>query len=332
MTAALSLSTVSARAAGNDEESLIREGVEYRRKQNDTAALESFRKAYELKHSARAAAQMGLAEVALGRWVEAAGHLEEAMARSGDPWVAKHLTTLNESYARVRQRVGELEILGGPPGATIAVEGVVVGTLPLSKPVRVRSGDCRFIVSAPGHDPVTRTVDVAAGQLTRETVNLTKIVSKQPVADQADHSGGGGGTDNQNSLAATDKDSGSAAPHPADDRQPAAAPGQNPWPTVGIVLASAGVVAVATGVVFSVKTRSASKSASNNATFDPNADSSGHRYQTLQYVGYGVGAALIAAGVTTYVLGRERDTSGSQPQVAFVPSLDGGAMLISGRF
>ena len=322
-------------AAGGDEDRLIREGVESRRKHKDSEALESFRKAYDLNHSPRAAAQMGLAEVALGRWIEAAGHLEEAMARSTDPWVAKNMATLNESYGRVRQRVGELEILGGPPQATIAVEGAVVGTLPLAKPIRVRSGDCRFVVTAPGYESVSRTVDVAAGQLTRETVNLSKVASS-PQSKSSEESGTARPVavdSDQGQVAAGEQDTGNGVSGAANNPQSTnAATSSNHLPTVGIVLASAGLVAVGAGVVFSVKTRAAGQDAANNPTFDPNADNTGHRYQTLQYVAYGVGAALIAAGVTTYVLGSARDNGRNQPQLALVPWSDGGAMMLSGRF
>ena len=332
--AVFGLFNVPPAAAGGDEDRLIREGVESRRKHKDLEALESFRKAYDLNHSPRAAAQMGLAEVALGRWVEAAGHLEEAMARSSDPWVAKNLATLNESYGRVRQRVGELEILGGPPQATIAVEGAVVGTLPLAKPLRVRSGDCRFVVTAPGYESVSRTVDVAAGQLTRETVNLAKVASSsqsnsevsgtaRPVAVDSD----------QGHVAAGENEVGNGASVATNNAQATnGATSSNHLPTVGIVLASAGLVAVGAGVVFSVKTHAAGQDAAKNPTFDPSADSTGRRYQTLQYVAYGVGAALIAAGVTTYVLGSDRDNGRNQPQLALVPWSDGGAMMLSGRF
>lgn len=322
-----------ARAASSQEDRLIHQGVESRRKNKDAEALESFRKAYQLNHSPRAVAQMGLAEIALGRWVEAAGHLEEALAQTADPWVAKHLATLNESYGLVRKRVGELDIPGGPPGAAIAVDGVVVGSLPLAKPLRVRSGECRITVSAPGYEAVTRTVDVAAGQLTRETVNLAKVVVPSESANET------------GALArpiAVVSDQGQAAPHKseADDTAsttmnappPSGTGSSNHLPTIGIVLASAGLVAVAAGVVFSVKTRNAGQDAAKNPTFDPSADTTGHRYQTLQYVAYGVGAALIAAGITTYLLGGDHDSAQNQPRLAIIPSSEGGAMMLSGRF
>ena len=327
------LSNSSARAAGNEEDRLIREGVESRRKNNDTEALESFKKAYELGHSPRAVAQMGLAEIALGRWVEAAGHLEEALAHAADPWVAKHLSTLNESYGLVRKRVGELDVIGSPARATVAVEGVVVGNLPLAKPLRVRSGECRFVVSAPGYESIARTVDVAAGQLTRETVNLSKVAGPvQPTSETGPVAHPVAVESEQGQATPRKPETDSTSSTTTNSPPPSGAGSSNHLPTIGIVLGSVGLAAVAAGVVFSVKTRSAGQDAANNPTFDPGADTTGHRYQTLQYVAYGVGGALIAAGITTYLLGREHDNGQGQPQVAIVPSPEGGALLLSSRF
>src|SRR6516164_2176469 len=78
---------VPARAAEASEDELIKEGVAKRRHQDDEAALELFTKAYAIRKSPRAAGQMGLAELALGRWMEAEVRLQEALAASSDSWV-----------------------------------------------------------------------------------------------------------------------------------------------------------------------------------------------------------------------------------------------------
>ena len=66
--------------------------------------------------------------------------------------------------------------------------------------------------------------------------------------------------------------------------------------------------------------------------FDPNADSSGHRYETLQWVGYAVGAALLVGGVTTYLIGNARRNAEHGTSVSLVPLSGGGAFAaLSGR-
>src|SRR5438128_2093383 len=103
------------------EDELIRRGIELRRRREDEAAFPLFQKAYERHHSPRAAAQIGLDELALGRWIDAERHLQEALGSSSDSWIRKNQNTLRDSLERVRAQLGELEILGGPVGAEVLV-------------------------------------------------------------------------------------------------------------------------------------------------------------------------------------------------------------------
>jgi hypothetical protein len=80
---------------------------------------------------------------------------------------------LQESLERVGRQLGDLEILGSPEGAAVVVEGEVRGRLPLEKPLRVRVGACRVDVRAPHFVSLTRSLEITAGALTRETVNLS---------------------------------------------------------------------------------------------------------------------------------------------------------------
>ncbi len=75
------------------------------------------------------------------------------------------------------------------------------------------------------------------------------------------------------------------------------------------------------GVVFSVLTHSQAQSDSQSMTFNPDNQSKGKTYQTLQYVGYGVGGALLAAGVVTYIIGYNRGHEEPATQTAFLPSI-----------
>jgi len=86
---AVALGAVPARAAkpyGPEEEALIRRGIEYRKALDDLSARAEFQKAYDLTHSPRAAAQLGLAEFGLGRWEDAEAHVSEALRKPSDPW------------------------------------------------------------------------------------------------------------------------------------------------------------------------------------------------------------------------------------------------------
>lgn len=170
--APLSSSPAPAEAGATDEETLLRRGVELREKGDDQGALESFHKAYLFSKGARALAQIALAEQALGRWVEAEGHLNQALSQGDDPWISRNKELLDQSLKDIQGHLGSLELSGGISGAAIVVNGSAAGTLPLRTALRVPAGSVAIEVRAVGYLPVTRMVIVPAGGLARETVAL----------------------------------------------------------------------------------------------------------------------------------------------------------------
>jgi len=128
--------------AGEDQEDLfIKHGIERRRLDDDAGALELFIKAYELHHAPRALAQIGLARMALGLWVQAEADLEGALAATDDAWIRKNTGVLYQALEKVLEHVGRLEVLGTPVGAEVVVGGEVRGALPMDKPIRLTAGE-----------------------------------------------------------------------------------------------------------------------------------------------------------------------------------------------
>jgi hypothetical protein len=310
-------------AAGIDrtEDDLVRQGVEARRRQDDAGALELFAKAYKLHASPRSAAQMGLAEIALGSWLEAETHLEEALAAGSDPWIRKNHKVLDESLARVLREVGRLDVLGGPAGAEIVIGGEVKGSLPLSTPIHVRTGEVRFELRAPGFQADVRTVHVIAGQLARETIRLAPLAPPSPAIAKATTD-----ASTVHTLAGNSSAPGTL-PLAADEGRPGLR-------TLGIVVAGAGFLAAAVGLTFGLKARAAGRDGSNDPVFSQAADASGHRYQTWQWIGYGVGVGLLGVGATTYLIGSKRTASASEEarlSISWIPTQSGGLAYIGGR-
>ncbi|MBN2573821.1 MAG: tetratricopeptide repeat protein [Deltaproteobacteria bacterium] len=93
----------------------------------------------------------------------------------------------------------------------------------------------------------------------------------------------------------------------------------------GIVCGAAGLAAVGAGFFFSLETDDYSSTVERAPIFNPNFDDRGKLYQTLQWVGYGLGAALVATGAVLYGLGV---SARNAPAVAIAPAvLPGGAGL-----
>jgi len=173
---------LAAPPGGEDADALVKRGIEMRRTGQDLEALELFKRANAASPSARALAQMGLAEQAIGRWPDAEADIGKALASPKDPWIAKNRAALEASLAAIGQHLGSLEVLGTPAGAEVVVDGRVVSKLPMPHALRVTAGTVPVEVRAAGYLPVARTVTVVSGQLTRESVTLQPVPSAGDVA------------------------------------------------------------------------------------------------------------------------------------------------------
>ncbi len=164
-----------AASAATEADAALKHGVELRRRGDDAPALQEFQRAYALQRSARALAQIGFAEQALGRWRDAEEHLGQALADGDDLWIRGNRATLERSRAIVAGHLGSLDVLGGPEGAVLRVDGRAEGRLPLARPVRVAAGSVGIELRAEGYLPATRPVTITAGELSRETIMLQRL-------------------------------------------------------------------------------------------------------------------------------------------------------------
>jgi hypothetical protein len=158
-------------ARADDAEQLLHDGVALRKQGQEAAALEQFRRSYELAPSAHALAQIALVEQALGRWLDAERDLGLALAPADDEWIARNRVLLEHAQAVIARHVGQLDLVG-PAGAELLIAGARVATLPLAEPLRVIAGPLDIEVRLAGYFSVFRRVEVAAQGLTREIVAL----------------------------------------------------------------------------------------------------------------------------------------------------------------
>jgi hypothetical protein len=159
-------------AAPAQAEALIAEGVALRTQQRDAEALTRFEEANRLAPSARALAQIALAEQALNRWVMAERHMREALAATTDPWIVRNTGPLRSALTVIDSHLGRLEVRTNVAGAELWVSAVREGTLPLAAPVRVVVGAVPIELRAPGYQTATCTVTITPGQLASETITL----------------------------------------------------------------------------------------------------------------------------------------------------------------
>src|SRR5690348_2231148 len=100
-------------------EALIRHGVSLRAAGRDDEALAEFQRANAIHSSPRAIAQIGLAEQAVGHWLDADEHVRAALAAANDPWIQHNRAALEEALGVISHRLGSLDVRGGVPGAEV---------------------------------------------------------------------------------------------------------------------------------------------------------------------------------------------------------------------
>jgi hypothetical protein len=286
-------------------EELIKQANDFRREGHDERALPLLRQAYEITRTPRTAAQLGLAELALGYWTSARDHLAEALAPAGShPWVSRNRATIEEALAKARAHIAELTVDGAPAGAEVAVNGKVVGTLPLPGPLEVGEGRLDVELRAPGGRTAKQTLTLAGGARERVSLRLEPAVG-------ASAAGAGG--------AATEPTTLRAAPHdePAGSVTTSSAPAEGlptwrralPW-----TLLAAGAAAAAVGVWQHVAWRDqqsqfeAIRACGASVPMhgaDPRCaglydNLTGDRSRAL--LGYGVGAFLAAGAAVAFIV------------------------------
>lgn len=302
---------------GSDEaraEELLERGVELRRTDQDAEALVVFRKALELApHSSRAQAHLGTTYQAIGRWVLADEFLGKALAHTSDPYVNRHRRALEQAREFVQDHLGMLEISGGPAGAEVLLNGQLVGTLPMTKPVPVPVGAYQMEVALSGHYGVSLPVRISRRALTRELVELlplsTRVRAAAAPAAGAGHSVG---------------------------LEPSAGVGWLPW-----TLAGAGVVAAGFSTVALIqRERHAERWNDDAQCLDVAGETRrsscgsertlGLRWQTAAIASGGAALALGAAAIWVALAGGDEP---AEEQVGLYACAPGAAMLsCAGRF
>jgi hypothetical protein len=302
----------------------IEQGVALRKAGDDRLALAAFARAYALEPSVEALAQLGLAEQALGSWLDAREHLESALDHGDDSWIMKHRATLEAASKEIEGRLGMLEVSCNVAGAELRLDGRVLGRTPLERPIRLVAGQSVLQIAALGYFEVTRLVQVDAGSLSRLDVVLISRPSSADATPLTALPGAGAGAASLH-----------AATPPAVD---ASAVQRSSAPTVlmytSLGLAVAGVAVGTTGYVmrevnvrlYNDNSRCSTALGIRRSEECPNEAAAWHRGEVLAIAGFSAAAAF---GATSLFLWLERP----RPTRSRLACLSSGAFVAcSGHF
>src|SRR5450432_2270531 len=288
-----------AAAPNEDPETLIKAGNELRRKGDNVRAAGYIRRAYELAHTPRSAAQLGLVELAIFDYVDAETHLTEALS-SDDPWVRATQKTLEENRKRGRSHLLRVEVVGAPRDATVILPEAKIVKLPEDGVLWLGPGTTALRVQSIGHKAGDAQVSGVAGE--SRTVQVAMPLEQEP-----EHT-----------------------PAPVTDT-PSSGSGLK---IAGITTAAVGVVVAVVGVVVLGKGNTKADAVNAEQAHATPYDPANGNWETLQGAGVGLiigGVAALAAGATMYVLGAKSGRS-ETTSVSFAVGPGGGIIGLGGRF
>src|ERR1700722_19517877 len=128
----------------------------------DTAgALAEFRRAYALIQNVLVLYNIGLVYAQMGRPVEASETLERVLASPGT-LSPERLATAQRTHDEQVAQTAEIAVTANVEGATVEVDGVEAGKLPLARPLRVTSGAHVIGAIAAGFAPMRREGTIAS--------------------------------------------------------------------------------------------------------------------------------------------------------------------------
>jgi hypothetical protein len=168
---AATFSAASPARAEPDDEAILR-GIQLRLERRDAEALSEFQRAYALRPTPRAKAQIAMAEAALGNWRDAEPDLLAALTYTDDPWVASHLAALESVRRDIGLHLATLEISSNVT-ATVRIDGVQRDRTPCS--LRVTSGTLLVEAEAEGFAPHRQMINVEGGTIARQQIVLVPL-------------------------------------------------------------------------------------------------------------------------------------------------------------
>jgi tetratricopeptide (TPR) repeat protein len=274
------------------------------------AALEQFKAAYAESPHFAVLYNIGQAQIALGRSIDAIESLSRYLRDGADQVPLSRREQVQAQIGLLESRLAELTIATEPAGAAIRVDGRDLGRTPLFQPVRLAAGTHSVTAVFPGGAEVTRAITL--GESERQKLELAFATAPAAVTPPAVAA----------PLAATPPAPALLAEHPQER-----APRGPAMRRTAYALAAAGVLAGggALAVYLGSRSRFDDWKAGNarlasdipgSAAYSMQASANNALAASLTTAnraiwGLSIGAsALVAAGVTLFAVDRSRDRAG----------------------
>jgi len=126
-------------------------------------ALRGFRDAWELSKTSEVAANLAIVEAAFGHHRDAAEHFGFALSHLSPSTTDEQKQAIVSGLDAAKRYVLTLVIQGAPAGASISIDGVVIGRAPLAGDVYVEPRIHEVGADAAGYQSMSRRIQSSAG-------------------------------------------------------------------------------------------------------------------------------------------------------------------------
>jgi hypothetical protein len=294
-----------------DPEALIREGIELRRQGDDLRAEGYFKRAYQIAHTPRSMAQLGLVELAIGDYMAAELYLTNALAGE-DAWIRSYQKTLEDSRLSARGHLMQVVVTDARPGTSAAVEKEPRVELHLDGVLWLNPGPTIVVFEAAGYQPNTMTIRGEPGAIQRITVGFVR-------SQDASSAGDISVADARPRIQTVD-----ASNRSASGRQ---------WMGVGIGVCIAGAAVGGLGTALLIVGNSRRDDIESSSGAMKRYNPSDGDWNSLQHDGIGLmigGAVALAGGATLILLGHHETTASDK--VSLLPTVSRTGVGVMGRF
>ena len=183
-------SSLAPRAAWADEDRRAQaadhytRGMELAEQGLYAAALEQFRAAYQKSPHFAVLYNIGQAQMALGRPIEAIEALTRYLRDGADQVPLSRREQVQAQVSLLESRLAELSVTTDRPGAEVSVDGREVGKTPLYQPIRMAAGTHTVSIAMEGITPLVQKVDLREGE--RQALAFVIPIGVAPKAAQTD--------------------------------------------------------------------------------------------------------------------------------------------------
>jgi hypothetical protein len=139
-------------------------------------AVIKYESAYGLSKDPRLLFDMALAEKSLHAYARMKQLLEQYEREAGPSITQDDKAAVDRALAAIRNLVGSVSISVDVAGASVAVDGQLVGTTPLAGPLVLDLGKHTLAVQKPGFETATRALEITGGSAAPVTVALAAVV------------------------------------------------------------------------------------------------------------------------------------------------------------